>query len=451
MSDRKEAEKKSSKGRKLIVCGKTKTIFECKKEPGQGYFVANDLITKNDDPSQTEKMSQKGVWATATTCNVFQLLKDAGLPVAFTEQTGKREFLAPICKMINLEVIIRRNAVGSFLKRSPHLTQSEGEPPLRFHSLVFELFLKTTGGKIVDRFGDKVGKLPIDPSKKKKLRLDDPFISNPYDKEWNLYWPKKPAWEVDANLGISIEAKGILPPGVTVKKIEELARFCFLVLERAWAIACGDRLIDYKIEFGITPDGELMITDVIDNDSWRKRDRFWTETSKQLFRDDEKMELIAYNYKKVAELSKRLRIPEQALIVWRGSDRDPLVKIPDVSGVNFVDVIESGHKKPVKASKKLESILNAFPEGGVIIAEVGMSNGLGPILAARTSWQVISWAVSSKSFPEDIWSSVRMPSHVPNVTVMGEKNAVLAAFNVLSLGNPAAYAHRQLAIEKLDD
>jgi len=55
-----------------------------------------------------------------------------------------------------------------------------------------------------------------------------------------------------------------------------------------------------------------------------------------------------------------------------------------------------------------------------------------------------------KDYPEDIWSSIRMPSDVPLMTAWPEENAVLIALNILAQKNPAIYAERQLKIESLD-
>ena len=52
--------------------------------------------------------------------------------------------------------------------------------------------------------------------------------------------------------------------------------------------------------------------------------------------------------------------------------------------------------------------------------------------------------------PEDVWSSLRMPSQVPMLTVLSPKNAVLAGLNILAQTNPIAYMYRQHAIEELD-
>lgn len=425
---------------KILIEGKTKIISLDEENSGMVIIGNKDDITKNDNPDETKVMTGKAELATTTTCAVFQLLKNAGIPVACEKQLSPTEFLAPKVEMILLEIIWRRYAVGSFLKRHPEFGVNEGELPHRFHSSVFELFLKTTGKVLKDKLGNELGTVTV----------DDPFIVNPYESEWNLFHPKKPTWEDESDLQISVRANDILPKGVTVSKIEELLRRVGLVLERAWTQPrC--HLIDFKIEMGVTANGQLVVADVIDADSWRLRDANWQELSKQLFRDNVDIDQIADKYALVARLVEQLWIPKQAIVVWRGSDTDSFPKMPAVSGIEIVDVVLSGHKSPRKCLCELEKILTRFPEGGVILACAGMSNGLGPTLSARTSWPVIGVAISSKEFPADAWSNLRTPSQVPMLTVMNIKNAILAALNILSQKNPAAYAERQLAIEKLDD
>jgi len=86
-----------------------------------------------------------------------------------------------------------------------------------------------------------------------------------------------------------------------------------------------------------------------------------------------------------------------------------------------------------------------------IVPMVGMSNGLGPTLAARTSWPVIALPATAKVRPHDVWSSLECPSKVPLATVLSPKNAVLMALNVLAQKNPAVYMERQYALEGLDE
>lgn len=67
----------------IVVDGKTKVIHKAEDVPGLVVITSKDDITKNDDPSATKVMENKAVHATATTCAVFSLLKEAGIPVAF--------------------------------------------------------------------------------------------------------------------------------------------------------------------------------------------------------------------------------------------------------------------------------------------------------------------------------------------------------------------------------
>lgn len=430
--------------------GKTKIIHNVLDDNNVVIIESKEDLTKNDDASQTVQMTGKAKHATATTCRIFEVLKQADIPVAYERQISDTEFLAKKCKMIALESVARRYAVGSALKRYPQL-QEKGKLPHRFHRLKVEFFLKTTGGKILNfKDGDVCGQTPIDPEKDRPI--EDPFISNPEAEIWVLHHPKYPSWDERAELHCPVFRRNILPENIaSIEDIERLTRKVFLVLESAWA-QLGIRLIDLKIEFGIGPDGELLVSDVIDNDSWRLRTIDWDELSKQLFRDNADMSVISEKYATVAVLAALLHIPKQAVVFWRGSMEDPFPEVEkNIAGVDIItDTVQSGHKAPIASSKLLEKILSDYPEGGVIIALVGMSNGLGPTLSARTSWPVISVPLTVDRRPHDVWSSLEMPSQVPNATILKVKNAFLYALNILAQKNPAAYLHRQYAIEKLD-
>ena len=126
--------------KEVVNSGKTKKVFGVKGRTDLVIIESNNKITKNDDPSQTETMKGKGQCATATTSATFEILKKAGIPVAYKQRLSKTKFLAERCEMINLEVVGRRYAVGSFLKRFPNLGVSDSQPPHRFHSWKFELF-----------------------------------------------------------------------------------------------------------------------------------------------------------------------------------------------------------------------------------------------------------------------------------------------------------------------
>ena len=221
-------------------------------------------------------------------------------------------------------------------------------------------------------------------------------------------------------------------------------------MEGAWN-NLGLHFIDLKIEFGIGPGLEgLVVADVIDNDSWRLRDQNWQELSKEAFRQGEELTEVEKKYGIVANLAEQFRIPQQALIIWRGSEKDESPKAPLCYGVNNVNVVLSGHKATKVCLEELEKLMGNYPDGGVIIAKVGRSNGLGPILASHTTWPVIAIPATLKEFPEDLWSSIRMPSSVPLITAWPEENAVQAALNILAQKNPLLYAKLQEQIEKLD-
>ena len=82
-----------------------------------------------------------------------------------------------------------------------------------------------------------------------------------------------------------------------------------------------------------------------------------------------------------------------------------------------------------------------------MIANIGRSNGAGPVLSALSTVPVITVPASAKEFPEDVWSSLRAPSATPVMTVLEPSNAVLAALQILSARNPRLYARLRGEIE----
>ncbi|MFW5702198.1 MAG: phosphoribosylaminoimidazolesuccinocarboxamide synthase, partial [Bacteroidota bacterium] len=168
----------------LIIEGKTKILFEAEGTNNLVVVENKADITKFDDPSQTKSFEKKAEYATTTTCRVFELLSKAGIPVAYREQVSPTEFVVEKCDMVALEVVARRYAVGSFLKRHPELKSPEEFQPHRFHRLVAEFFLKTSGGKVTTIDGNSID-LGLDAKKGE----EDPFIVNPCEGEWELYHP----------------------------------------------------------------------------------------------------------------------------------------------------------------------------------------------------------------------------------------------------------------------
>jgi phosphoribosylaminoimidazole carboxylase/phosphoribosylaminoimidazole-succinocarboxamide synthase len=426
-----------------IAEGKTKRIMR-DDDPAFCRIESKNDITAHDDPSLTREFGTKAVSATATTCRMFELLRDAGLPVAYDTQLSPTTFRAQLCRMIPLECVARRHAAGSYLQREWGMKDGQ-----RFHRLTMEFFLKTTKGQLrtVDGAVCLLDLLAEDDEE----GVDDPLIADPYEaSEWELVHPKRPATASNSLLQSRVTPAQVLPPGVTALRLEELTRRAFLVLERAWGML-GCRLIDYKIEFGVDTEGVLRIADVIDNDSWRMRTNDGKEVSKQLFRDGHPLAEVEEKYAVVARLAERARVPRQALALWTASGKDAYPEYPQLlPGVTVRQICCSAHKSPGKAIEILDSLMYDYPEGGAIVALVGMSNGLGPTLSARTTWPVVNVPLRYETHVRDVWSCLDLPSNVPASTVASPANAVLHALNGLAQSNPALYARLRYDIEERD-
>jgi len=411
----------------LVAEGKTKKIHQVAGSADLVTLVAKDDITAGDG-AKHDVIPDKGKLANQTTCNVFRLLKACGLPVAFEEQDSTISFVAPKCVMLPYEVVVRREAHGSYLKRNPHFSKGQ-----LFPQLIVEFFLKTK---------DKNWK-------GRPLVCDDPLLLYTEGaSQIRLFNPAKPIQGQEPFLVLA--ASDVFSRDEEWKIFPEMrrvARQAFLVLEKAWQLE-GRALVDFKVEFGFDTKGHLLLADVIDNDSWRVIES-GSYIDKQVYRDGGALDDVAAKYRLVAEITSRFRLPRQQIILWRGSESDKTEVFSQALGdlKDLMTVVTcSVHKEPVAAASTLHRMAQDVPDS-VVIAYIGRSNGAGPTISAMSTIPVITVPASVKEFPEDVWSSLRAPSKVPVMTVLEPANAVLAALQILSSRNPRLYAHLRAEIE----
>lgn len=239
-----------------IAEGKTKLVYAHPADPALCILAHKDGITAGDGARRSE-IPGKGALAGRTTANVFALLNRAGVATHFVAAPAPALTVVRRCTMVPLEVVARRLATGSYLRRNPEVAEgSRFEPPL------VEFFLKDDAAH-------------------------DPLIS-----------PNE------------IAARAIATPA-EVEQMAALSRQVFALLEAAWA-RLDVALVDLKIELGRPATGGLIVADVIDNDSWR----IWPGgeqgrmLDKQVYRnaasvDDAVLRDVAARYALVADLTDR--------------------------------------------------------------------------------------------------------------------------------------------------
>ncbi len=124
------------------------------------------------------------------------------------------------------------------------------------------------------------------------------------------------------------------------------------------------------------------------------------------------------------------------ILLGSSSDMEHARVIQDFAeeyGVKTHITVASAHKVPEMVVKLVEDI-NALTEPTVVITIVGMSNGLGGVVAGGCVHPVISCPAfkDHADYLVNIHSSVQMPSDVPAMTVIHPKNAALAALRILA-------------------
>ncbi|MCH5324981.1 MAG: phosphoribosylaminoimidazolesuccinocarboxamide synthase [Eubacterium sp.] len=164
-------------------------------------------------------ISGKGVINNKMTNYMFALLEKAGVPTHLVEEINDRDTIVKKVEIVPLEVIVRNVAAGSFSKK---LGIEEGTP-LKCPTLEFSY---------------------------KNDDLGDPFINDYYA------------------LGLGL---------ATQEEIDLISKYAFMVNDfmKDFFKKLNIDLIDFKIEFGKTPDGTIILADEISPDTCR----FWDSTT----------------------------------------------------------------------------------------------------------------------------------------------------------------------------
>lgn len=221
----------------------------------------------------------------------------------------------------------------------------------------------------------------------------------------------------------------------------------FEILEKAWA-SRNCALIDMKIEFGVDEQGQILLADVIDSDSWR----LWPSGDKRLMVDkqvyrnlttvtQDDLQTVKRNFEWISEQMDHI-IPsnDNLVVILMGSPTDTehcekIARHCKSLGLNVELRVTSAHKSTqdtLQIVREYESLFNNL----VFIAVAGRSNGLGPVLSGNTTYPVINCPpVKADNLSIDIWSSLNVPSGLGCGTVIYPEAAALNAAQILGIGN----------------
>uniref|UniRef100_A0AAY4D4G3 PurE domain-containing protein n=1 Tax=Denticeps clupeoides TaxID=299321 RepID=A0AAY4D4G3_9TELE len=385
--------------------GKTKQIFALPDEPGHVLVQSKDQITAGN-AARKDQMEGKAAISNKTTSCVFTLLQQAGIKTAFVRQHSDTAFVADHCEMIPIEWVCRRIATGSFLKRNPGVKEG-----YRFSPVKMEMFFKDDANN-------------------------------------------DPQWSEEQLLAASFDLAGLHIGRCEVDIMNRSTVAIFEVLEKAWATQ-NCTLVDMKIEFGVNvTTKEIVLADVIDNDSWR----LWPagdrsqQKDKQVYRDlkevtPEAMQMVKRNFEWVAERVTLLLESQVSgrVVVLMGSTSDmahseKIRKACSSHGIPCFLRVTSAHKGPdetlrIKAEYEGDDVPTVF------VAVAGRSNGLGPVLSGNTAYPVVNCPPITPDWgAQDVWSSLRMPSGLGCTTVLSPDAAAQFCAQIFGLKDHLIWA-----------
>jgi len=235
---------------KAIYEGKAKRLYETDRPEVLRMEFKDEATAFN--AAKKSVFADKGRLNKAITLLLYRMMEEKGVPTHLVEDGDEINLFVKRVEILQVEVIVRNFAAGSFLKR--------------------------TGMEEGVAFG-----IPIVEFSYKSDELGDPLINDDYAREMGLASP--------ADCGF-LKMQALV--------INEVLREFFL--------KCGLRLIDFKIEFGRDPEtGEIVLADEVSPDTCR----LWDEkTGKKLDKDRFRQDLgdVMEGY---AEVLERLRAEQE--------------------------------------------------------------------------------------------------------------------------------------------
>ena len=227
-----------------IYEGKAKKVY--KTDDPELYIVdyKDDATAFNGLKKGT--IAGKGIINNQMSNRLMQMIEQKGVPTHFVRELSERETLVKKVSIVPLEVIVRNIAAGSFSKR---YGVDEG--------MVFEE--------------------PVIEFSYKNDALGDPLLNT------------------DHALALKVATRA------EIDTIKSYALKINSILKAFWA-ECGVTLVDFKLEFGKTTDGSIILADEISPDTCRLWD---SATGEKLDKDRFRRDLGGVE-EAYAEIMKRL-------------------------------------------------------------------------------------------------------------------------------------------------
>ena len=289
-----------------IVEGKTKTI-EKTDDVNIVRMVSKDFLT-GGDAAKKEEIKDIGKLKTQQTANVFKMLSKKEIPVSYIDRDTPNSILSYRCNMLPLEFVVRRYAWGSYLNRNTQFLKDKSNPH-QFENLVWEIFHKQAVvtpphvAEPVQMDESEARRQFLKDGKWEEGVFTDPFVKTGED--WELFSAKQPMTSKSL-----MKTKKLLSDMELDIAINEIILPSFELIEDKWktikTIDGPIHLVDIKFELGFkVSDNSLVLSDVVDNDSWR----IWPggdptkQLDKQSFREGEDLVNVANKYQLVTQLT----------------------------------------------------------------------------------------------------------------------------------------------------